>query len=96
MIVSEYSKNYNHAEAKTSLGDFLISQKIPAITGIDTRYLTQKIREKGCMLGKIEMENTQNTLPFHDPNTDFLSYEVCMQEKKIYGNGKKKICLVDM
>jgi|GEM_PF-1158137 carbamoylphosphate synthase small subunit len=32
LIVSEYSENYNHFEAKESLADFLKSQKIPAIT----------------------------------------------------------------
>lgn len=95
LIVSEYSENFNHHEWETSLSDFLKQHKIPAITGIDTRYLTQKIREKWAILGKIEIEKTNN-LPFHDPNLDYLSYEVCCKEKKVYGNGKKKICLVDM
>ena len=49
-IVSQYSLNYNHSEAFSSLGDFLKSQKIPAITGIDTRALTKKIREQGCLM----------------------------------------------
>lgn len=96
LIVSEYSENYNHHEWEISLCDFLKSQKIPAITGIDTRYLTQKIRDNGCLLGKIEVWNETNTLPFHDPNLDLISYEVCIQEKTAYGNGKKRICLVDM
>ncbi len=78
-----------------SLSDFLKHHKIPAITGIDTRYLTQKIREAGCILGKIEI-GSKNTLPFHDPNTDLLSYQVCYQEKQTYGDGSKKIYLVDM
>jgi len=95
LIVSEYSENYSHHEWETSLSDFLKQHKIPAITGIDTRYLTQKIRETGCILGKIET-GEKNTFPFHDPNKDLLSYEVCCGEKRIYGVKGKRICLVDM
>jgi len=96
LIVSEYSENYNHHEWESSLSTFLKQHKVPAITGVDTRYLTQKLRDNGCMLWKIQIWNTKNTLPFHDPNTDLLSYEVCCQEITRYRNGKKKICLVDM
>lgn len=96
LIVSEYSENYNHQEWETSLSEFLKSHKIPAITWIDTRYLTQKIRDTWCQLWKIQIGNKKNSLPFHDPNTDLLSYEVCTQEVQTYGNGSKKICLVDM
>ena len=95
LIVSEYSENYNHHEWESSLSDFLKKHKIPAISWVDTRYLTWKLRDNGCMLWKIEITG-KNTLPFHDPNTDLLSYEVCTQEIETYGNGKKRICLVDM
>ncbi len=96
LIVSEYSENFNHHEWESSLSQFLIENKIPAITGVDTRYLTQMIRDNGCILGKIEIGSEKNTLPFHDPNIDLLSYEVGTQKKMIYGNGKKRICLIDM
>lgn len=96
LIVSEYTENYNHFEAQSSLGEFLKSQKIPALTGIDTRALTQILREKGCILGKIIFEGKQDTLTFEDPNLSLLSYEVCTKEIQVYGSGKKKICLVDM
>jgi len=96
LIVSQYSENYNHHEWETSLSDFLKQHKIPAITWVDTRYLTQKIRDNGCILWKIEIWTKKNILPYHDPNLDFLSYEVCTGEIQRYGTGKKKICLVDM
>ncbi len=96
LIVSEYSENYNHHQAKSSLSEFLKSHNIPAITGIDTRYLTQKIRDNGCMLGKIEVWSQKNNERLIDPNKKLLSYEVCRKEKKVYWKWKKKICLVDM
>jgi carbamoyl-phosphate synthase small subunit len=96
LIVSEYSQNYHHCDAQISFGAFLKSQKIPAITWIDTRLLTQIIREKGCILGKIIMEGQKDTLKFEDPNKRYLSYEVGTKKVEQYGTWKKKICLVDM
>jgi len=53
LIVSNYSSEYSHWSAKKSLGEWLKEERIPAITGIDTRMLTRKLRDKGTMLGKI-------------------------------------------
>ena len=47
IIVSDYSEEYSHWNAVESLGDWLKREKIPGITGIDTRALTKKIREHG-------------------------------------------------
>ena len=40
----------HHASART-LGDWLTSEGVPAITGIDTRSLTRRLREHGTMRG---------------------------------------------
>lgn len=95
LIVSEYSANYNHFLADSSLSDFLISQKIPALTWIDTRSLTKKIREEWIMLWKIVF-SWEPMVRIKDPNKVELSKEVCCKEIKTYGNWKKKICLLDM
>jgi len=99
LIVSNYSNEFSHWSAKKSLGDWLIEEKIPAITGIDTRMLTRKLRDKGTMLGKIHMESTSkvgSTLDdFKDPNTTDLVGEVSVQEPIEYAAGNKKIILVD-
>lgn len=55
LIVSEYSQTYSHWNAVESLADWLKRENIPAISGIDTRALTKRLREKGTMLGKIEV-----------------------------------------
>ena len=52
-IVSDYSFDYSHWNAKLSLADWLKQQKVPGIYGIDTRALTKILREHGTMLGKI-------------------------------------------
>ena len=53
LIVADYSEQYSHWNAKESLASWLKREKIPAITGIDTRRLTQVLREHGVMMGRI-------------------------------------------
>ena len=57
LIVADYSEKYSHWNAKESLSDWLKREKIPAITGVDTRRLTQKLRESGVMRGRIEVNS---------------------------------------
>ena len=47
------------------------------VSGIDTRALTKKIREKGSMLGKVVIEKVEpESVPFDDPNKRNLVAEV--------------------
>ena len=92
-IVSDYSFKYSHWNANESLADWLKKYKVPGIYGIDTRALTKILREKGPMLGKIIYD--EQDIPLYDPNKENLVAQVSIKEKKIYGNGKYKIILVD-
>lgn len=93
LIVSEYSENYSHWDAKKSLGEWLKKNNIPAITGIDTRSLTQKLRKYGTTLGKITV--TDKTCDFHDPNMENLVDKVSIKKPIIYKKGKKTIVCID-
>ena len=53
LVVADYSENYSHWNAKESLAAWLKREKIPAITGIDTRRLTKVLREHGVMMGRV-------------------------------------------
>ncbi len=53
LVVADYSEKYSHWNAKESLAEWLKREKTPAITGIDTRRLTQRLRESGVMRGRI-------------------------------------------
>ena len=55
LVVADYSETYSHWNAKESLATWLKREKIPAITGVDTRRLTKVLREHGVMMGRIEM-----------------------------------------
>jgi len=94
VIVSEYSENYNHWDANKSLGEWLLKNGIPAITGIDTRQLTQKIRRHGTILGKIIIDEEQEK-DFYNPDLDNLVDQVSIKSPKLYKGGKKKIICID-
>ncbi len=53
LVVADYSEQYSHWNAKESLASWLKREKIPAITGIDTRRLTKVLREHGVMMGRV-------------------------------------------
>ena len=53
LVVADYSETFSHWNAKESLASWLKREKIPAITGIDTRRLTKVLREHGVMMGSI-------------------------------------------
>ncbi|MHB9012607.1 MAG: glutamine-hydrolyzing carbamoyl-phosphate synthase small subunit [Ignavibacteriaceae bacterium] len=94
LIVSDYSENYSHWNAKRSLSDWMIEQKIPGITGIDTRMLTRRLRDHGTMLGKIIVVENQE-IDFEDVNLLNLVSEVSVKEPVEFKRGSKKIVLVD-
>ncbi len=53
IIVSDYTEQYSHWNACESLGDWLKREKVPGVTGIDTRALTKVLREHGVMMGRL-------------------------------------------
>lgn len=62
LIVHEISNVANHRECHKTLDQWLFDEKIPGISGIDTRDLTKKIRIKGVMKGALSVsENEINT-----------------------------------
>ena len=92
IIVSEYSEDYSHWDSKKNLSTWLKENKIPAITGIDTRKLTQKIREHGTILGKIVIEKD---VKYYNPDLDNLAAQVSIKKPKTYKKGKKTIIAID-
>lgn len=90
VIVSEQAPHLSHHQATSSLASWLKAQKVPLLSGVDTRRLTKMLRSCGSMLGK--MGPAKN---FDDPNKLDLVAEVSPREKKVYGSGKKRVIAVD-
>ena len=92
LIVQNYSEENSHYQSARTLEQWLISQDIPALTGIDTRALTQKIRDRGVMLGKIVFEED---ISIENPMDKNLVADVSPKTIKTYGKGKYKVIAVD-
>lgn len=64
LVVATYAgEEYSHHLATSSLGAWLKEQGVPAITGVDTRALTKRIREEGSMLGRLLQRTRPQTTP---------------------------------
>ncbi|RMF69875.1 MAG: carbamoyl-phosphate synthase (glutamine-hydrolyzing) small subunit [Calditrichaeota bacterium] len=94
LVVSEVSFHYSHRKDHSNLNNWLKANGVPAISGIDTRALTQKLRSKGAMLGKIVVENDKD-VDFFDPNQENLVARVSPSEPVTYGDGEKTVLLVN-
>ena len=97
LIVSDYSEEFSHWNAKESLSDWLKREKIPAITGIDTRRLTKILREHGVMMGRIEVEDVEEatqSVPYDAVN--YVAKVSCQRPIRYNaGEGRKRVVLVD-
>eukprot|EP01068_Selenidium_serpulae_P020895 Selendium_serpulae@DN9336_c0_g1_i1.p1 len=81
IIVSNYSQTHSHHISKRSLSDWLISEKVVGVTGVDTRALTKHLRVHGSMLGKVLLGDAKpEALEFYNPNNTNLVSEVSCKD----------------
>ncbi|HUQ85449.1 MAG TPA: glutamine-hydrolyzing carbamoyl-phosphate synthase small subunit [Candidatus Limnocylindrales bacterium] len=100
LIVSDYINTPSHFESKNTLSEWLIKEKVPALEIKDTRFLTQYLRNKGTMLGKIKFGKPVEDF---DPNSINLVEKVSLKKVSKSGNGNptassgrgKTIVLID-
>ena len=55
-VVRQFCDQPSHKESSTSLPEFLNEHNIPAISEVDTRSITRKIRTAGVMMGAIAVD----------------------------------------
>jgi carbamoyl-phosphate synthase small subunit len=98
VIVGEYCLEPSHYQSARTFSDWLSQYGIPAIAGIDTRALTQKLREQGTMRGIIspreraEFGNVESVHWVAETSTkELLSYK----GKKFVKGKAKRIVLID-
>lgn len=84
LIISDLTTHPSHWQSQRTLDQWLKDEGIPGISGIDTRKLTQKLRETGVMLGKIVVGN--NDVEIYDPNLTNLVAKVSPKEVTIHKN----------
>ena len=100
LIVQSYVASHSHHASKRSLGEWLKGEGVPAVTGIDTRAITRRLRERGTMRGWLlpgvgdDRESPENaeTLDMQDE----IFRAVAPAEPVRYPGGEREILLVDV
>ena len=80
VVLANNPDDYSHYAANQSLSEWLQEQNIGGIYGIDTRALTQHLRENGSQLGQIVADNQTPLTEINDPNQRNLVDEVSVKE----------------
>jgi len=93
LIITDYSHEHSHWNAARSLSEWLTSQGVPALYGIDTRAITKLVRESGCVMGQI-VQQGDDDVGFSDPNKRNLVAEVSCKEKKVYNDTPDAVATV--
>lgn len=93
LIVGDYSKRYSHWNAKWSLDDFCKSENIPILSDIDTRKLTQLLRNNS-LSGKI-LDDKLYLSKLSNEVTDEVKMVSTKQILNYNPDGKVKIAVLD-
>lgn len=96
LIVSDYSEGYSHWNAAGSLAGWLKREKVPGITGIDTRELTKVLREHGVMRGKIVIDGVDDECDAADySSVNYVDRVSCSGVIRYNEGAGRKVVLVD-
>ena len=100
LVVQNYIADFSHRSAVRSLGDWLQAERIPAVTGIDTRTLTRRLRERGTMRGWLFPSDMTLGEARAMADTVDMKHEVfrlvAPETPQHYAGGKPLILLVDV
>ena len=95
LIVTDYSEEYSHWNAVETLGAWMKREGVPGITGVDTRAITKALRDGGVMSGQIIIgDATEQPKGEAYDNVNLAATVTCI-EPTTYGEGEKKVVLVD-
>lgn len=97
IIVGDYSEEYNHWNACESLGDWLKREKVPGVTGIDTRQLTKVLREHGVMMGRLVFSEDSDYSEYSEKydSINWVDRVSCKDIIRYKEGAGKKVVLVD-
>jgi carbamoyl-phosphate synthase small subunit len=99
LVVQNYVDAHSHYSASRSLHEWLSEEKVAGLTGVDTRALTRRLRERGTMQGWLYpatmSRNQARALASRVDMRDEVFRAVAPRAPLHYGAGKPTILLVD-
>ena len=99
-VVREQSLTPSHYNNTSTLHEYLVSQQIPALAGVDTRAITRRIRSHGVMMGTLTAGEPQAALADlrAQPDYDSVNFVERVTVGEAYAwstTGAKRIAVVD-
>mgnify|MGYP000123760215 CR=1 FL=1 len=103
LVVHELSLTASHWNLSMTLDEWLYNEKIPGISGIDTRALTKKLRTSGVMMAALVVSDTeidvdqakkQLASSTHYNSEQFMDV-VSTKQEQVYGTEEKTVVVVD-
>ncbi len=103
LVVHELSLTASHWNLAMTLDEWLYNEKIPGISGIDTRALTTKLRTSGVMMAALtvsekeidEQELKKKLATAKRYNDEEFMDAVSVKEPQVYGQGTESVVVVD-
>ena len=92
LVIQHLSTHWSHWNSARSLAQWLKTEGIPGICGIDTRGLTQHLRSSGTMLAKIIIDGD---VDWYAPDQHNLVAQSSCTQPRSYGNGSRTVILID-
>jgi len=100
LVVQNYVDAHSHHMASRSLHEWLVGESVAGLSGVDTRALTRRLRERGTMQGWLYPAGMSaqeaRSLSSRVDMRDEVFHAVAPREPIRYGTGKHTILLVDV
>ncbi|MFO8050425.1 MAG: glutamine-hydrolyzing carbamoyl-phosphate synthase small subunit [Thermoplasmatota archaeon] len=93
-VMSNAVEKHSHWESEKGIREWFEESGVVGITGVDTRALTKRLRNRGTMLGRIFQGDAGN-FDVADPNATDLVSEVTIKDKVVIEGRGPRIMLVD-
>jgi len=103
LVVHELSLTSSHWNLSMTLDEWLYNEKIPGISGIDTRSLTKKIRTGGAMMAALVVSDTEINVDEikkqlasapHYNSEQFMDV-VSTKQEVVYGSEDQSVVVID-
>ena len=96
LVVAELCERPSHHTSKRSLSDWMAAEGVPGIQGVDTRALTQLLREEGVMRGRILVEGDETEVSLAQDDQNLVAAVSCPKPVEYSGSpGAPRIAVVD-
>ena len=103
LVVHELSLTASHWNLSMTLDEWFYNEKIPGISGIDTRALTKKLRTGGVMMAALVVSDSeidvsqvkkQLASSTHYDSEQFMDV-VSTKQEQVYGTEEKSVVVID-